>query len=274
MLRTTMSHPSRHIFVATAAMLGQLAHAQVGTASWTWEASADGGQTWHSGLLEVPPRQSFVDIRGVASWDLAAGYAFKGVNFDGIWEAQASGIADEIVGPERYAPYFWTDPAIYVASKFGLVTKIDDTRDTAPPGQGARWIVPFQYAETVGDDFTTENPVWVFRYVVFLDGTPGDRTAHGLFRIPTGRPSDQFMAIYTSFVGGTNYPQTTQFPVTVRVLACPADFNRDGAGDFFDYLDFVAAFAADDPSADVNTDGQIDFFDYLDFVMAFDEGCE
>ena len=55
---------------------------------------------------------------------------------------------------------------------------------------------------------------------------------------------------------------------------CPADFNGDGQVDFFDYLDFVAAFAAEDPSADFNGDGQIDFFDYLDFVAAFAEGCD
>ena len=55
---------------------------------------------------------------------------------------------------------------------------------------------------------------------------------------------------------------------------CPADFNGDGQVDFFDYLDFVAAFAEEDPSADFNGDGQVDFFDYLDFVAAFAEGCD
>ncbi len=54
---------------------------------------------------------------------------------------------------------------------------------------------------------------------------------------------------------------------------CPADFNRDGVADFFDYLDFATAFAAEDPSADLNNDGVVDFFDYLDFVRAFDAGC-
>jgi endonuclease/exonuclease/phosphatase family metal-dependent hydrolase len=53
----------------------------------------------------------------------------------------------------------------------------------------------------------------------------------------------------------------------------PADFNADGTIDFFDYLDFVAAFSNDDPAADFNVDGSIDFFDYLDFVAAFSQGC-
>ncbi len=54
---------------------------------------------------------------------------------------------------------------------------------------------------------------------------------------------------------------------------CSADFNLDGAIDFFDYLDFVDAFSALAPESDFNHDGSIDFFDYLDFVDAFSAGC-
>jgi hypothetical protein len=54
---------------------------------------------------------------------------------------------------------------------------------------------------------------------------------------------------------------------------CVADFNGDTVVDFFDYLDFVAAFSSNDPIADFNGDTVIDFFDYLDFVAAFSEGC-
>lgn len=55
--------------------------------------------------------------------------------------------------------------------------------------------------------------------------------------------------------------------------ACPADFNHDGILDFFDYLDFLDAFANNLPNADFNNDTVIDFFDYLDFVNAFSSGC-
>lgn len=51
-----------------------------------------------------------------------------------------------------------------------------------------------------------------------------------------------------------------------------ADFNCDGSLDLFDYLDFVSAFANNEPGADFNRDGIIDFFDYLDFVQAFSSG--
>jgi alpha-amylase len=60
---------------------------------------------------------------------------------------------------------------------------------------------------------------------------------------------------------------------TVFVDLCPADFNDDGSIDFFDYLDFVAAFDSEDPTADFNGDSAVDFFDYLDFVSQFDLGC-
>ncbi len=74
---------------------------------------------------------------------------------------------------------------------------------------------------------------------------------------------------------------TAAFPYTVTLTGscyfeeggCAADFNGDGIVDFFDYLDFVDAFSANDPSSDFNSDGVIDFFDYLDFVDAFSTGC-
>ncbi len=50
---------------------------------------------------------------------------------------------------------------------------------------------------------------------------------------------------------------------------CAANFNGDCAVDFFDYLDFVALFAAGDPEADFNHDDIVDFFDYLDFVASY-----
>lgn len=58
---------------------------------------------------------------------------------------------------------------------------------------------------------------------------------------------------------------------------CPADFNVDGALDFFDYNDFVQCFEGtacpDGQTADFNNDSAIDFFDYDQFVAAFEAGC-
>jgi hypothetical protein len=72
----------------------------------------------------------------------------------------------------------------------------------------------------------------------------------------------------------TSAPGTSFFMTVKYAAPCAADFNRDGTLDFFDYLDFVAAFDAELPSADFNGDNTIDFFDYLDFVAAFDAGCD
>jgi hypothetical protein len=56
-------------------------------------------------------------------------------------------------------------------------------------------------------------------------------------------------------------------------FGCLADFDGNASVDFFDYLEFVAALAAEDRLADVTGDGVADFFDYLDFVVALDAGC-
>lgn len=73
----------------------------------------------------------------------------------------------------------------------------------------------------------------------------------------------------TNGSGNTN---STPLSFELKTIV-PADFNQDGAVDFFDYLDFVAAYDSEDASADFNGDSTIDFFDYLDFVGRFDVGC-
>jgi hypothetical protein len=66
----------------------------------------------------------------------------------------------------------------------------------------------------------------------------------------------------------------TQFSsAAVVTVSHRADFNSDGVVDFFDYLDFVQAFATGSNAADFNGDGAVDFFDYLGFVDAFATGC-
>lgn len=72
-------------------------------------------------------------------------------------------------------------------------------------------------------------------------------------------------------------PNVYSEPATVvlRVTApdCPADFNRDGLLNFFDFAAFVAAFQAQDPAADFNADGLFNFFDFPLFIDAFEAGC-
>ncbi|MDX2146915.1 MAG: S8 family serine peptidase [Planctomycetota bacterium] len=68
-------------------------------------------------------------------------------------------------------------------------------------------------------------------------------------------------------------PQGFAVVVTGDVVPCIADFDSSGGIDLFDYLDYVAAFSSDDPSADLDGSGTVDFFDYLTFAEAFGAGC-
>ncbi|MBU6413405.1 MAG: hypothetical protein KGS45_08010 [Planctomycetes bacterium] len=78
---------------------------------------------------------------------------------------------------------------------------------------------------------------------------------------------------YTIRVGGYGTARGTGNLNLAFTPACPAGFNQDSVVDFFDYLDFVAAFSSNSPGADFNADTVTDFFDYLDFVAAFSSGC-
>ncbi|MBU6412354.1 MAG: hypothetical protein KGS45_02680 [Planctomycetes bacterium] len=88
---------------------------------------------------------------------------------------------------------------------------------------------------------------------------PGNRTISGDFstinQLPPGPDGKNFFLISPTFYS--------------FAYSSLADFNSDAVVDLFDYLDFVAAFAANDPTADFNNDFAIDFFDYLDFLVIF-----
>ncbi|RMH11943.1 MAG: hypothetical protein D6695_08025 [Planctomycetota bacterium] len=61
--------------------------------------------------------------------------------------------------------------------------------------------------------------------------------------------------------------------MTVDVTTCQADLTGDGVLDFFDVLEFLSLFTAQDPSADINADGEFNFFDVLGFLDLFSAGC-
>ncbi|MEK6702608.1 MAG: TIGR03790 family protein [Planctomycetota bacterium] len=99
----------------------------------------------------------------------------------------------------------------------------------------------------------------------------------GAYRIistnPTATGSDRI-------VFRTTTPAGVSADAIVTLLygsGCPADFNNDGAVDFFDYDEFVNCFEGSScppgTSADFNADGAVDFFDYDEFVVSFEYGC-
>ncbi len=75
-----------------------------------------------------------------------------------------------------------------------------------------------------------------------------------------------------TFVGASSLSAGRGF--ILHLGDCPADMNADLIVDFFDYLDYVQAFAVGDVAADRDGDGVVDLFDYLDFLEAFSVGCE
>jgi hypothetical protein len=54
---------------------------------------------------------------------------------------------------------------------------------------------------------------------------------------------------------------------------CAADFNADGVVNVQDFLGFLAAYSAGEPSADFNGDGVVAVQDFLAFLAAYSAGC-
>lgn len=101
-------------------------------------------------------------------------------------------------------------------------------------------------------------------------GIPFPNRATANITISPSAPTGARFVTVTNPDGQSASSTTALFTVTA---GCAADFNSDTVVDFFDYLDFVAAFSSNSASADFNADTTIDFFDYLDFVAAFSNGC-
>ena len=129
------------------------------------------------------------------------------------------------------------DPWIHAASASGISWTVPQTFAANPKSSAIRW------STTATFSITTNTP-------------PVTGTARLGFYKTAGS------------VDATNLPIPSN-----GVPPCRADFNGDGVLDFFDYLDFVAAFSSTNISADFNGDTIVDFFDYLDFVQAFADGC-
>jgi hypothetical protein len=136
-------------------------------------------------------------------------------------------------------------------------------------------------------DITVARDTALNRYThTFTNNTGLAATVNTTIRVPANSTIARVTAngcpvpfTYNAALGRVEVPGLALAPVVAGVTelvaftGCPADFNQDGAGDFFDYLDFVSAFDAENCSADYNGDNAVDFFDYLDFVAAFDLGC-
>lgn len=253
------------------AVLSPVALAQTGTGWFRWEGSVDGGEIWVGDELLVRDPWTTVQLRARVGWSLEGSWGFAGTTLDIVVETPDQ-TADDLVNPARPWPLYGPMQTL-VTTRFGNVLKLDDSRDTMPPGKGNRGIVIGQ-ATPVWFEFDPGNPITIFTLSLVLDGTSGPRLVTEAFQNLSSEMNntDRVFKVYTTPGGGTTVPLTTRHPLTIRVL-CPSDFTQDGQVDFFDYLDFVHAYGVEHEDADVNYDGQIDFNDYLDFVAAFSAGC-
>jgi hypothetical protein len=87
-----------------------------------------------------------------------------------------------------------------------------------------------------------------------------------------------FAAANVSLFPGSSLADGCSFSLEASLNApCPADFDRDGFVDFFDFDAFVACFEGDTcppgSNADFDADGFVDFFDFDAFVNAFESAC-
>src|SRR5690606_23015678 len=106
------------------------------------------------------------------------------------------------------------------------------------------------------------------------------RTSSASFWLLSGFPIDQYVTPTTNMqiriVARDDEPgslvEAAVDDMRLRFRGCPrhpADFNRDGVLDFFDFLAFQSLFAAGDPLADLDGDGAFTFFDFLEFQTLF-----
>ncbi|MEX0876675.1 MAG: Ig-like domain-containing protein [Phycisphaerales bacterium] len=69
------------------------------------------------------------------------------------------------------------------------------------------------------------------------------------------------------------YSEPARVVIRVGPSECPADFNGDGALNFFDISAFIIAFGDGDLAADFNNDGALNFFDVASFIAQYTDGC-
>lgn len=180
------------------------ASAQQGTGSLTFESSIDNGSSWQRDFLDIGGRYDPVRFRIRAEWSTDAGmYAFAGASFDVVIENAGSFDAvSNFVRPGSFA----FAPQTIVSTRFPNSTiKIDDSRDTAAPGAGARGVVPGQAAQQFSSNFTTGSPVTIFEFQFTPDDSLNFRNFNLLYTMDPTRA----MRVYTSPTGAQNSPLLT-----------------------------------------------------------------
>lgn len=196
--------------------MGLPAAALAQTGSLTWQANDGSGWTSGSLVTDSPT----VRIRLLAEWDIDSEYtAFGATQFDGR-------ISTDFVAADTIADFgSGFDPfnrqAFPVATRMGTVLKLDDRRDSLPPGQGPYWTrcgqVPEAFQWVVFD-----NPLDILSFTITFDGVPGTRTIDLIPGLITGGNTiDRVMYIYIDRVGNRVFPLTTISDLRITYIPTP-----------------------------------------------------
>ncbi len=195
--------------------------AQVGTATFTWELSVDGGTTWNSGLTTVSAHQREVQGRVRVAWSPDAGAVLGTVRFDGVIHGLAGVGGADVVTRTGFGDMFSQNWYPLQAMRMGNLIKFDDPQDTLAPGAGPLWCRPSQ-SYWFGNGM---NPINVLDFTLRLDGSRGTREFSSIFGpIPQyeGRGSLLVHRVIpiSPFVE-PNFPQTTLVPAMLEVVPSP-----------------------------------------------------
>jgi hypothetical protein len=187
--------------------------AQVGSATYQWQLSTDDGQTWSTGLTEVPSSTSNVFARVRIDASAGAGN-FYGLAMDAAVRSSPGDFATDITNPSVFSDLR------AVASRVEPFLKIERTvADPELPGLGTSWY-------RIGPVFPQVNlpiPSTVLQFRFTLDGSLGERQFTQVFDPRFGLPEGRlfFARVLGNGSVVANYPTMTVTEATLRVVPTP-----------------------------------------------------
>lgn len=191
---------------------------QITNGSVVWEGSTDGGVTWQRGTLLVSNVPGEVRVRSLVSWTSDPDSSFAGAQWDVT--INGAGDHDEVRSPDRPFP-FGNPSQTLIASRFGSTIKIDDSRDTLPPGQGTRGVSMSQPAPEFREP-NFDNPAIVFTFTLAVDTTITSRMISMIPRAPAGNPQDRFVIVLGSRSStDRHFPLMTIEPLRIETIPAP-----------------------------------------------------
>ncbi len=170
---------SSHVLLLSVVPLS--AYAQPQTAALFWEFSSDNGATWTAHALDVAPHTTLL-ARVMVAWERPDPFSyFGGATFDAfVARDGAHGDSDMIT---NVLTRWRVEIGLYsreTVQVFDLpsVLKIDDFRDTQPPGQGPQWL---SVSQSPNFDHSFADPISVLQFDYHIDSSAGVRRFDAAF---------------------------------------------------------------------------------------------